>query len=221
MSNLETQTPAQIDTTWAEIMTRKHEAAHRLGRIRDSLVCEKVDIFFQEPREYGKTGDTIRRYYTKRDELLAIMAAADIEAKPFEAEWDRRNGWTRYTVVPGGHFHHYRGCSSLRWTTTVLWTPELSGMTDDEVVAKLDERACTKCFPNAPVAGKPKAKPGECATSRQAATGEVREKWAQWTAARARYAYPGLYSTFCPHCGKKISITKAGNIPGHKEPAKK
>jgi len=221
--NLKTQTPAEIDTVWASAFDKLHAIMRRVDGIRGYIAKSEErgndkSNFLPELRSHE---ELVSRLAKAEAELDAEQKSTDAVVAPLKAEWDRRGKWTRYTLVPGGHFHRFHGCSSFRWKTTVLWTPELSGLTEAELIAKLDERACTKCFPDAPVAGKPKAKPGECKLSRTPATGEVREKWAAYTQARARYAYPGLYSTFCPHCGKKINITKAGNIPGHKDPAKK
>ena len=218
--NLTKKTPAEIDTVWAGI----YDALHALSKKVDGLkgyVAKSVERG-NDRDDFPPTklahDDLVARLADAEEKLAAEQTKVDAAVVPFKAEWDRRDGWTRYTVVPGGHYHRYQRCSSFRWSTMVLWTPELSGLTEAELIAKLDERACTKCFPDAPVAGKAGAKPGECRMSRTAATGDILRDWREYTAARAGYAYPGLYATFCPHCGKRVNITKAGNIPGHKEP---
>lgn len=66
-------------------------------------------------------------------------------------EFNRRGGWTRAFIVPGGHVHSSMDCSSCYPTTKFGWMPELSGDDEDEIVGKAGERACTVCYPTAPV----------------------------------------------------------------------
>jgi hypothetical protein len=61
-------------------------------------------------------------------------------------------GWSRFTIVPGGHIHTWDGCHTLRWTTDVRWLPELSGLTEADAVEAHGEILCSHCFPTAPVA---------------------------------------------------------------------
>lgn len=98
------------------------------------------------------------------------------ELNDIEAEWRRRGmiaagvdiydynrnphmfpGWSRVWVVPGGHCHRSRTCHSLYADTTTILAPrdilkrDLSGATEEEIVAAVGERACTFCYPSAPV----------------------------------------------------------------------
>lgn len=58
--------------------------------------------------------------------------------------------WNRAWIVPGGHVHKDVSCHTLYADTTLILCPEVSGMTEDEIVAKAGERACTICYPSAP-----------------------------------------------------------------------
>lgn len=59
-------------------------------------------------------------------------------------------GWSRAYIVPGGHVHRDYHCHTLFVDTQRFLVPEVSGMTEDEIVAKAGERACTVCYPSAP-----------------------------------------------------------------------
>ncbi|ASR85241.1 hypothetical protein I5H06_gp63 [Mycobacterium phage SirPhilip] len=68
-----------------------------------------------------------------------------------EHEAANYKGWQRFFLVPDGHIHATRACSSLRITTKIGWLPNLSGETEAEAVAAHGAMLCTKCFPSAPV----------------------------------------------------------------------
>ena len=59
--------------------------------------------------------------------------------------------WTRAFIVPGGHVHSSMRCHTCFTTTTFYGVPQCSGLTEDEIVALAGERACTACYPTAPV----------------------------------------------------------------------
>jgi hypothetical protein len=62
-------------------------------------------------------------------------------------------GWERYYLVTnaGGHVHSSTSCSTCRYSTQFMWLTELSGTSAEALVEMAGERACTVCFPNAPV----------------------------------------------------------------------
>ena len=63
-----------------------------------------------------------------------------------------RNGrWTRAFLVTDGHLHKTTRCNTCYPTTAFFWMTELSGLSEEEIVELAGERACTVCFPDAPV----------------------------------------------------------------------
>lgn len=58
--------------------------------------------------------------------------------------------WNRYIVVPDGHIHNERGCSSLYITTVRQFLPDESGNTVGDMIKKYGEMMCTVCYPEAP-----------------------------------------------------------------------
>jgi hypothetical protein len=63
-------------------------------------------------------------------------------------------GWNRAFLVVtqgNGHVHKSMGCSTCYATTRFNWRPDLSGSVENEIVEAAGERACTVCYPSAPV----------------------------------------------------------------------
>jgi hypothetical protein len=87
-----------------------------------------------------------------RDQVRAIQQEQDY----YEGEYDYRGGWTRAFLVPGpqGHVHSGMSCSTCNREgklTRFAWLTEYSGMDEDAIVEAAGQRACTTCFPSAPV----------------------------------------------------------------------
>lgn len=103
-------------------------------------------------------------------ELAEAERALDVAkaiAAPLEAV-AAAGRWTRFVLVPQGHLHRGFGCSTLRWTTQTGLMPEFSGADEAEVVELAGERACTVCFPSAPV-NRPSMLPADVKAREEAA----------------------------------------------------
>lgn len=60
--------------------------------------------------------------------------------------------WNRAWIVSGGHVHKVqKGCPGFKANTTAHLLPACSAMTEDEIVDLAGDRACTFCYPSAPV----------------------------------------------------------------------
>lgn len=83
-----------------------------------------------------------------RQELINIQA----EAVPYETEYARRP-WTRAFLVDNtnGHVHKNMNCSTCFPTTRYTWLPSYSGSPEKTIVEDAGEKACTVCYPTAPV----------------------------------------------------------------------
>lgn len=86
--------------------------------------------------------DEIARYQARQEKIMEKVRA-------LESVYDIYN-WNRAWIVPAGHVHKNYHCHTLFHDTTRFLCPEVSGMTEDEIVAKAGERACTICYPSAP-----------------------------------------------------------------------
>lgn len=145
MTNLTSQTPAEIDAKLSELYAQEHKARGTHDRIQESLTSARI------AKATGKG-----YAYTPYDEDDAQTAYAALKAVieqelPLEAEYERRP-WQRYWHVTNvsGHIHRTRACSSCFPDTQYAWRTDLSGLTDTEVVEREAYNACSVCMPIAP-----------------------------------------------------------------------
>jgi hypothetical protein len=169
IENLTTATPVEIDTVLFPLLADRWY--HTAKRYDDRKVIAKTiwtEAFIEKFEKYldrwskhrthavaNQYGweKTLNHYNERINETTARLEGLQAEIDVLEAEYDRRGGWTRFLLVGGGHIHtQSQRCGSIRPTTQVMWLIEAAGMDADEVVRKYSYTACTKCFPNAPVA---------------------------------------------------------------------
>src|SRR5690606_10750734 len=66
--------------------------------------------------------------------------------------------WNRAYIVSGGHVHNTPNrCPGLQAETVTHMLPECSALTEAEVVELAGERACTHCYPSAPLSARQQA----------------------------------------------------------------
>lgn len=119
-------------------------------------------------------------------ELQMERARIDAELDAIGAEFTRRGGWTRAFVVPGGHAHTSTACSTCYPTTRFALIPRMSGMDESAIVEEAGERACTVCYPSAPV--ETLRRPTRLFTADEEAENAAREERAAARAAKAAEA---------------------------------
>ncbi|HLR96161.1 MAG TPA: hypothetical protein VK053_16690 [Jiangellaceae bacterium] len=90
-----------------------------------------------------------------RDALAAREEAerAQEQVDGLQEAFRIRGGWNRAFLVAnaGGHVHSSMACSTCRPTTQYAWMTDYSGADEDTIVADAGYRACTVCYPSAPV----------------------------------------------------------------------
>lgn len=139
--NITTATPTDIDTVLFRAWEDESHARSSAALRRDAAATTDSAV---AARHYTEDAE---RY----DEEARTARAA---AAPLEAEYERRGGWTRAFLVANnnGHIHRTTGCTTTYITTRWAYLPEVSGMDDEQIVNLAGERACTVCYPDAPVA---------------------------------------------------------------------
>lgn len=187
-TDLSTWTPAEIDTElfrlYIEESTARTRAASARKALRDVVARdvlgrgwkgtasdEEVVAYLDSIREKQSLGEEIGyngRHALRMDEQIATeQRRADTaarEAEPYNAEYERRGGWTRAFLVIGsnGHVHSSMSCSTCfatgydgagnwREGTKYHWDTDLSGHDEAQIIEEAGERACTVCYPSAPV----------------------------------------------------------------------
>jgi hypothetical protein len=132
--------PSVIDVEIRTVNDKLAQVSHRISSL--SSVLDRL-----------QDEDTRAQY--QADLLQAIDRQAELftSRRPLNDEFVDRGGWTRYWIVTNGngHVHRSQSCSTCRPTTDFYWLAELSGMTHTKLVELSGERACTVCFPSAPV----------------------------------------------------------------------
>ncbi|MGA5182962.1 hypothetical protein [Streptomyces pseudogriseolus] len=86
----------------------------------------------------------------------AALAALEVVELTLNAEFWRRGGWTRAYLVQthNGHVHNTMNCPTCNKgeeRTRFAWMIEYSGKSEEEIVEAAASRACTVCYPSAPV----------------------------------------------------------------------
>ncbi|WNM67519.1 hypothetical protein SEA_SHADOW1_41 [Mycobacterium phage Shadow1] len=186
---------AKDDKTYGGYWKMSHDEA--LAKATERAADESIVAYNRE---------SIARAVEAYPAAVAAKVAADEAIDAHEAA--NYKGWLRFFLVPGGHIHRSRGCSSLRITTRIGWLPNLSGETEAEAVAEHGAMLCTKCFPSAPVEwtiGKP-ADPDACPGSG--------ERPVEGTIVRR---YRSAYAE-CTGCHVRQVYTMSGVIKKHKTP---
>jgi hypothetical protein len=136
---------------------------------RDKVTPEQIREHLAEYSEISESeemqAEAYPQYYVRGNaqsawskylEYLDAAAKADealMETEPLEEEYVRRGRWNRAFLVTnvGGHVHRSMNCSTCFITTRYHWVVEFSAKSEAEIVEAAGERACTVCYPSAPV----------------------------------------------------------------------
>jgi len=196
---IQTATPAEIDAAWEKAQKPAAEAeraynyavgrAKRYDQSRNAYEAEAAQGCWDEAAEY---------YAVLTNALETIDAI-------YEAEWDRRGGWARYWLVPGGCVHDYYCYTLTPGKTLVGMLTEASGLDEKEVIERYQTTACSKCFPDAPVAKALTAvEQGYCEGSGTAKYEYITEN------------YQGIWGR-CEYCDKGVLCNRtSGGLRKHK-----
>ena len=146
-----TATPSEIDTEIAAIHAESAPLYAEVLRIADRVTRIQRDC------NAGRSWYTEQDVDTAKENLATARATVNrclAQARPHNEEFRNRGGWTRAFIVAGGHVHSSQDCSSChkgKQATQFGWLPELSGHAEAEIVDLAGDRACTICYPTAPV----------------------------------------------------------------------
>jgi hypothetical protein len=138
-------TPVEIDTELSRIYQDEVSTWSRIAYYADLIDRTRRS-------KYGTLAE-IDKHTAVLDELRAHNRALIVEKAPYEVEFNRRGGWHRYFLVKNANGHVHRGlnCSTCFPDTQYGWLVNLADCDEDAMIEEWGERACTVCFPNAPV----------------------------------------------------------------------
>jgi len=98
---------------------------------------------------------------------------------PIDEEFERRGRWTRFFLVSssaGGHVHSTTRCSSCNYRTSFYWLTDESGKSEEEIVERAGDGACTVCYPSAPVIDRANPRPNPFEKPEVTAARKLREE---------------------------------------------
>lgn len=168
--------PAEIDKAMGEQMGEKYRREAYVERAMVDVFygADARKVYGRGPQSWNMTrADAIaavraaaadenmpgykRSEHANRIERYDAAAAAVAEVAAviagYQAEFVARGGWTRAFLVTntGGHVHSSMDCSQCYPTTQYQLMWPYSGKDEEHIVADAGERACTVCYPSAPV----------------------------------------------------------------------
>ena len=139
-------TPSDIDVQLGGIWEKIYQTQYYLRREREHLDRLNSRYRSREPsqRELDRAAQEIER-------LEGTLSGLFDQTEPFNAEYRRRQGWSRYyrVVTSGqGHVHRSMDCYTCYPTTKYEWLPSLSGKGQLEAVDDYGSEMCSICFPD-------------------------------------------------------------------------
>lgn len=155
---------AQDDHSRAEALVKQYQSyIANEDRRRDSILARAVAnngpqtqidaIHSSHAHDVTRYEREVAKYEQQMTTAEEKIEAVTAEIQPYEDEYVRRGRWTRAFLVTNGngHVHKNMYCSTCRPTTRFAWLTEYSDHKEDEIVGDAGERACTVCYPTAPV----------------------------------------------------------------------
>lgn len=150
------------DQMWSYAVDYVHHANDRTGyratKFTTSEVRDILKAYVEEdvrPEGYRQSdyADKAVEYFERYEAAQDKADEIGLEIAEFNDAFRARGGWTRAYLVlnSNGHVHSSMHCSTCFPTTRYHWLTQVSDHSEDEIVEKAGERACTVCYPSAPV----------------------------------------------------------------------
>lgn len=166
---LKGMTPPEVDELFAAVWDRRYELLEDVYAawnevhyvVGDRRVSAQTwRLGHQEVQDKAAGTERGRKALDRVNRAKGAVAELDgtVLAK-LENEFGRRGGWSRAYLVTDGHVHSSMHCSSCNrgeFPTRFSWMIDYSGKSMAEIVEAAGERACTICYPDAPVARRDK-----------------------------------------------------------------
>lgn len=155
----------QADRSWSKSDQETVEAAREwVTLVEGGAASEQMGRRLRGPLSDVETAQA--EHETAREQVDGLGEAFRI-----------RGGWNRAFLVTNanGHVHSSTSCSTCRPTTQYAWMTDYSGAEEDAIVADAGYRACTECYPSAPV-GDARSLPTKMLTNEEKRDAARREK---------------------------------------------
>jgi hypothetical protein len=142
-----TATPVEIDERIARIEGQVAQVRAGLEKIRkDRARYDQADSYYRMV-----TQEDIERQAQLKPKLEGQLVKLRELVAPLHAEFERRDGWTRWYLVAHLHYDVSGSRCNRRPTSDHYWVTDYSGKSEAEVIKLAGTLVCTTCFPDAPV----------------------------------------------------------------------
>jgi len=138
-------TPVEVDTILAPLYGAQYALKYRIANAKASILK-----YAQHLGRRPLFDDYADRLQVELEANQAKLAEVNAKIAPLDAEYSLRP-WTRAFVVPHGHVHSSMYCTTCYPSTEFCWMPSYSGADEAKIVLDAGSRACTICYPSAPV----------------------------------------------------------------------
>lgn len=125
----------------------------RLGHVRGRYgYHQKLDDETMAPLRSHKS-PAVQAEVARYDQADEAFEQAKQDVNTLDEVWRERGAWNRAFLATSadGHVHSSLHCSTCRPTTQFALMTDYSDKSEDEIVEAAGYRACTVCYPSAPV----------------------------------------------------------------------
>lgn len=173
LKNLKKQTPKEIDEQLIQFLRDKGKFEYKIdsytaivhsmakdklskvdGILKYSLTDEEAYERAKKEQPYSKAA--VDDYENQIKENNAQLSFVEWKISEVNKEFDRRGGWTRAFIVTNGNGHIHSSmscqtCNKMGKRTSFQLVSQVSGEKEEYIVDLAGERACTVCYPTAPL----------------------------------------------------------------------
>lgn len=137
---IESATPVAVDTDWYWTSVKMDQVNDHIAALNNRINSKYTGVDERATLKTRRAGlnEEWDSLHAHRDEL---------ETAYNKCCWNR--AWL--VVSSDGHIHRAPYCTTFQARTTCTLLPQASGWTKEQIVEAAGEKACTVCFPNAPV----------------------------------------------------------------------
>lgn len=146
---LRAEAPINIDMELSQLYNEYASLAKKIARNKANI--EYYEKLKEEGQLLGKDG--LSEMHNSMSDMMKDAKELENKMDVYNREFDRRGGWNRAFIVNNinGHVHKSMNCSTCYSDTEYSWIPEVSDKSEGKIVEAAGNKACTVCYPSAPV----------------------------------------------------------------------
>jgi hypothetical protein len=145
VEDLATATPVEIDTELYWLLVER-------SKVEFTIETSTARLHNADP-DYAPHQALIQNLQEILRKAHAELERLGLRIRELDGEFAAREGWSRayFVTNSNGHIHTSTSCTTCFPSTQFRFLPQVSGWTMEEIIEEAGEKACTVCFPGAPV----------------------------------------------------------------------